>query len=298
MIRTYNTESFRDKFMEQEIESLLHMDFGKFLVVRVEEMLRLIKLPVPPTRAVTHTLIYLTEGEAIMSIGSETYTIYAHECLLVPAGQVFAFSNLDVNKGFLCNFHDDFIVGRFARPELLQYFEFLQVWGNPRIHLGETVSGQVHLLFQRLLSEYTANGLKNPHLLQAYFVALLCEIQQVYQPLSSSSQVKSVAIANQFKALLFANIRSKHLVSDYAAMLFITPNHLNKTVKQITGKSPTKWIDETLVLEAKVLLFQTDYSVAQVAAEIGVTDASYFSRLFKKYEGITPMAFRKMIEKS
>jgi AraC-like DNA-binding protein len=129
-------------------------------------------------------------------------------------------------------------------------------------------------------------------------VALLCEIQQVYQPLSGSNQVKAVAITNQFKALLFANVRVKHLVSEYAAMLFVTPNHLNKTVKQITGKSPGKWIDETLVLEAKVLLFQTDYTVAQIAAEISIADASYFSRLFKKYEGVTPMAFRKMIEKS
>ena len=67
-------------------------------------------------------------------------------------------------------------------------------------------------------------------------------------------------------------------------------------MKSITEKSPTKWIDETLVLEAKVLLYQTELSINEVANEIGIEDQSYFSRLFKKYEQVTPLQFRKMIE--
>jgi AraC-like DNA-binding protein len=87
-------------------------------------------------------------------------------------------------------------------------------------------------------------------------------------------------------------------VGEYAQALHVTPNHLNKAVKGVTGKSPSRWIDETLVLEAKVLLHQTDLSVGEVAAALGLFDASYFSRLFKKYAGVTPVAFRKKIEKS
>lgn len=84
----------------------------------------------------------------------------------------------------------------------------------------------------------------------------------------------------------------------YARLLHITPNHLNKTVKQLTGKTPTRWIDETLVLEAKMLLYQTGLSIGQVAEDIGMQDPSYFSRMFKKYEGVTPLAFRKMMQMS
>ena len=81
-------------------------------------------------------------------------------------------------------------------------------------------------------------------------------------------------------------------------MLHITPNHLNKSVRKITSQSPTKWIDEAIVLEAKVLLHQTHLSISEVAAEAGIPDASYFSRLFKRYVGVTPMRFRQMIEVS
>lgn len=81
-------------------------------------------------------------------------------------------------------------------------------------------------------------------------------------------------------------------------MLHISPNHLNKTIKLITSKSPSVWIRETLINEAKVLLFQTDLSIKAITLELGMEDPSYFSRLFKKQEGISPIDYRKMIDLS
>lgn len=283
---------------EQKLDTLLKADFGKFFIVRVEEMIRLIKLPVPPTRATTHTFIYLTDGEAVMRIGSDTYTIYRDDCLFVPAGQVFSFSNMDINQGYLCNFHDDFIIGRLGSKDLLKDFAFLKVWGNPRVHLEPTTSEYVLHLLERIFRGYNEHGLRNIAIIQSYFIALLCEINSVYQPLVTSQLTQAVMLTNRFKELLFAHIKTQHHVAEYASLLAITPNHLNKVVKQTTGKSPTQWIDETLMLEAKVLLYQTDLTISAVAMEIGVLDSSYFSRLFKKYEGTTPLQFRKMIETS
>jgi len=45
-------------------------------------------------------------------------------------------------------------------------------------------------------------------------------------------------------------------------------------------------------------LFQTNNSVNEIATELGIYDQSYFSRLFKKYESVTPIEYRKMIDKS
>ncbi len=282
----------------QKLESLLKSDFGKFFIVKVEDMIRLIKLPVPPTRGTTHTFIYLTYGEAIMTIGSETYKIIKDECLIVPAGQVFSFENVDVNKGYLCNFHNDILIGRFGKSHLPEDFEFLSVWGNPRIQMGHKTSKYIQHLLKRIFLEYSQYGLKNSDLIQAYFIAMLCEIGSIYKPLSNSGQSRAVKLTNRFKELLFLHVRTKHLVTEYASILHVTRNHLNKSVKTITGKSPAKWIGEALVLEAKVLLHQTDLPINEIASEIGIYDQSYFSRLFKKHEGVTPAAFRKGIERS
>ncbi len=218
--------------------------------------------------------------------------------MIVPAGKVFSFCSPDINKGYLCNFGNDMIIGKFGKNDLLKDFEFLSVWGNPRLSIDNKTSKYVHQLLKRIFLDYSENGLKNADIIQSYLIALLCEINHVYKPLSTSKQTTAVALTNRFKELIFLNIKTKHLVSDYASLLHVSPNHLNKLIKTITGKSPTKCIDEALILEAKVLLYQTDLTINEVASDIGIYDQSYFSRLFKRYEGITPLAFRKKIEKS
>lgn len=80
---------------DKQLSEILKADYGKFFITKVEDLIRLIKLPVPPVRSTTHTFIYLTAGEAVMSIGSETYTIYKDQCLFVPVGKVYSFTNVD-----------------------------------------------------------------------------------------------------------------------------------------------------------------------------------------------------------
>ncbi|WP_199538182.1 AraC family transcriptional regulator [Emticicia sp. C21] len=299
-IKTFNAESYRSNFIQSgaQLDAILKTEHNKFFIVRVEEMLRLMKLPVPPARTNTHTFIYLTEGEAIMRIGSEIYKIVKDECLVVAAGQVFSFDNVDINKGYLFNFHEDVMIGKLAKNDLLKDFEFLRAWGNPKISLDTQTSGFIRQLLARILVDYETNGLQNREIIQSYLIALLCEVNRMYKAVSGMVQLKAIEISNKFRELLFTHIKTRHLVSDYASLLHVTPNHLNKSVKAATGKSPTKWIDETIVLEAKVLLYQSNLSISEIAAEIGLFDQSYFSRLFKKYEGITPLQFRKTIENS
>jgi AraC-like DNA-binding protein/mannose-6-phosphate isomerase-like protein (cupin superfamily) len=299
-IKTYSTQNFRERYMrpEQQLDLLLKPDFGTFFIVPVEEMIRLIKLPVPPTRATNHLLIYLTEGEALLRVGSESYRVVKEECLVVPAGQVFSFAQADTNRGYLCNFHSDFLATASGSREVLRAFEFLQVWGNHCLPLGPVTGGYAAHLLKRMHATYAGQGLQDPYLLGSYLLALLCEIRTAYRPLAADKPQRAVALTNRFKELLFTEVRTRQRVGEYAAALHVTPNHLNKAVKGVTGKSPSRWIDETLVLEAKVLLHQTDLSVGEVAAALGLFDASYFSRLFKKHAGTTPVAFRKKIEKS
>jgi AraC-like DNA-binding protein len=277
---------------------MLKEGINKFFVVKVEDMIRQMKLPVPPTRAESHTIIYLTDGEAVMNIGSHTYTIYQHECLVVPAGQVFSFNNIDLNHGFLCHFNNDMLIGKAGTQDLIKSFSFLHVWGQPCITLSVQTSGFVQHIFERLLLAYAGGGLSQITLLQSYLLALLCELNSAVPPAADNHSGTAIVIVNRFQQLLLEHIRTKHRVTDYAALLNITPNHLNKSVKAATGKSPTKWIDEAIIRESKVLLHQSDLSVSDVAAALGLQDPSYFSRLFRKQEQMTPLQFRRMIEKS
>jgi AraC family transcriptional activator of pobA len=300
-IATHDTAAFHRAYVQPEPVAsppLLHPGFERFFAVRLEEMYRLMRLPVPPTRTSAHLLLLLTEGSGRMSVGDETYELRPGDCLLVPAGQVLAFGEAAPHAGYLCSFHPDFFQGRITHGGLPGEFDFLRVWGAPYFPAALGVAASVRLLLEKLRAEYAAGGLAALGLLQAYLAALLCELQRAYAPTAAPAPGRAGQLANQFRELLLAQFRQQHRVAAYAAQLHVSPNHLTKAVRASTGKSPSQWLADTLVLEAQVVLHQSPLSVADVAAELGLLDASYFSRLFKKRTGLTPQEFRRQIEKS
>lgn len=299
-IKPRDAASFTSTYAQSQeaLAAMIAPGAGRFMAVRVEEMFRLFRLPIPPNRAYIHTIIFLTSGEANMTIGSEKCTIHKNQCFVVPAGQVFSFDKPDVNTGFLCSFQDDFLVEKFGQQAFLKDFGFLRIYGNPIIRFSPEKSAWMAVLMDRMQTEYAVSGIKHAEILQAQLVALLYEINRAYHAGNENEHGRSARIVHAFRTLLTTEITRTHEVAEYARLLHISPNHLNKTIRTATGKSPVKWIADALVLEAKVLLGQTTMPVSEIASALGLFDTSYFSRMFKKQTGMTPMAFRKMIEMS
>ncbi|MDR1937401.1 MAG: helix-turn-helix domain-containing protein [Tannerellaceae bacterium] len=100
-------------------------------------------------------------------------------------------------------------------------------------------------------------------------------------------------IMNRFLQLLFEHVGEQHLVTFYAEKLCITPQYLSLVLKEVTGKPANKWIDEALVVEAKVLLKAPQTTIQQVADALNFSDQSTFGKFFKKNTGISPTEYRK-----
>ncbi len=79
---------------------------------------------------------------------------------------------------------------------------------------------------------------------------------------------------------------------DYADRLAIHVNHLNKVLKENTGRTTTEVISRRIVQEAKVLLKQTDWNVSEIAYCLGFDEVAYFSNFFKRQTSLSPVAFR------
>ncbi|WP_022824640.1 helix-turn-helix domain-containing protein [Hymenobacter norwichensis] len=299
-IVTYHTSSFLEQFMQDPAAfKKLRMEGSEwFFIVAIEQMYQEFRQAIPPSRATAHSLLYLTSGVARMRIGNEQYTIRQHELLLVRAGQLYSFEPGDENTGFLIHFRHDMLLAKLNATDVPLAFEFLEFWGRPFIALDAETAGFVEGVLQRLLAEYNARELQYPDILRAYLLALLHELNRAYMAAPVAPQSTALVITNRFKQLVTNSLQSAYSISNYASLLHITPNHLTKSVRSVTGKSPMKWLEESMVLEAKVLLFQSSLSVSEIASEVGVADSSYFSRLFKKHTGVSPLAFRRMSEKS
>jgi AraC family transcriptional activator of pobA len=303
-VKTFEPNELLESFMSfgSKRNDVFKQDYELFYIARLQDLTEISKPPFPPIKAKTHSLIFLESGALFMKIGSHSIKICQNECAIIPAGQVFSYSDEDDKRsegeGFICGFNDDFLIGQIGSRDVLKKFEFLTLWGNPLIKIKGDSSKYLSHTLSRILAEYGQNGLKNKLIIQAYMVAVLCDLNLDYLPLSKHKNKRAVELTNRFKELLHQKINTIHKVSDYAAMLNISPNHLNKTVKMVTDKSPTTWIRETLINEAKVLLFQTNSPIQEIASDLGIEDQSYFARLFKKQEGTTPANYRKMIDLS
>jgi AraC-like DNA-binding protein len=74
--------------------------------------------------------------------------------------------------------------------------------------------------------------------------------------------------------------------------LAVHVNHLNKVLKEITGNTTTQVIANRIVQEAKILLKQTNWNIAEISYTLGFDDIAHFSNFFKKQTSVAPVAFR------
>lgn len=111
--------------------------------------------------------------------------------------------------------------------------------------------------------------------------------------MASTTLTRKEELFEQFLQLLFEHCREQHVVTFYAEKLFITPQYLSLILKELTGRSANKWIDDALIVEAKTLLKAPQATVQQVADMLHFSDQSTFGKFFKKHMGVSPMEYRK-----
>jgi AraC family transcriptional regulator, transcriptional activator of pobA len=105
-------------------------------------------------------------------------------------------------------------------------------------------------------------------------------------------QNRYLNITQAFKTELENHFKTLKSPKEYAGLLHISTSYLNECVKTITGQSVSTQIRQRVVLEAKRLLYHSNRSVKEIANDLGYEDFSYFTRIFVKMAGMTPVVFR------
>src|SRR5699024_4135452 len=119
-----------------------------------------------------------------------------------------------------------------------------------------------------------------------YLSAFIAEVSIIAE--NQLPKTKAHPLLSSFNQLVKLHFKESKSVRCYADQLHVSPNHLNKVVKRDTGKTASAIINQICILEAKVLLIQTNLDISQVALELGYEDTSYFSRFFKRHTEISP----------
>ena len=300
-IKTYNTKEFQKEYLNSspELNKLFEKSLEDFFCLRIEGLIERVYKPIAPSKEESHTLIFVTDGSYKTKIGFKEYTISSNQIVALQAGVVFSTEQLSKNvKGYTCHFHPNILIGKYGNRSLNLEFDFLNIGNYPIIEIPNYAKSTILNLLQRLTTEFEGEGKPNSDIVHAYIYTLLTELKGLYGQNNLLEKSAAYYITNQLRTLVHQRVNENLKPSDFAKMMNISPNHLNKSVKTITSKSASYLIDEVKLTEIKYLLYQSNLSIREISYEMGYTDPSYFARFFKKREGISPVDFRQMIEKS
>lgn len=177
------------------------------------------------------------------------------------------------------------------------------VWLESWIHRPHLLTGEKHharlndaiKLAQRIEVEHRKNGEDRNLALEALLMLLLISLNRGLD--AGTAQQNTVAtqgqkLVNQFRALLDKHMLTARSVSQYATMLNVTPTHLSRTVKMVSGQTAGEVICDRVMLEAKRKLVFSDQSMSEIAYALQFSSPSYFTRFFSAHAGQTPRSFR------
>ena len=135
--------------------------------------------------------------------------------------------------------------------------------------------------------------------IHALLQSFLAMAANAYDDLPKPNQLLSrpAELSRQFRMLMAKNIRAIKSPSGYSTRLNVSQSYLNESVKRTTGFSISYWIQQEILLEAKRLLYYSEFNVKQIAYELGYEDPAYFSRFFRKAAGMSALEFRALHRK-
>ena len=275
-------------------EDLLFLEYDKALVKSRGETL------FSHARLNALALFLVLEGEADLTVDHMPYKLIKGSFLTLMPSHTLRMIHVDEDfRGYLIavssSFMNDYGLFRQKNTSMLRYMEIRK---NPCAVFepseAEVVRDQMLLVRSKIRQK---DHYFYKEIMQNALAGLMLELGNILSAkkefTASPALSRKEDLLEQFLKLLFENCREQHGVAYYAERLFITPQYLSLILKTLTGKSANKWIDDALIMEARVLLKAPQATVQQVADLLHFSDQSTFGKFFKKHMGVSPMEYRK-----
>lgn len=209
----------------------------------------------------------------------------------------------DDQTGWFCLFTDQFLQNG-TRLGNLQDSQLFKIGGTPIFFVDEEQQKTISDLFIKMMSEIESEYMHKYDMLRTCLHLLIHETMKMhpaenFEPYQNASH----RVASLFMELLErqfpidspeAYLKLK-TPNDYAQSLSIHVNSLNRSVKEMTGKTTSQQIASRITQEASALLKHTDWNISEIAYGLGFEEPAYFTNFFKKQTGLAPNAVRTTV---
>ena len=257
---------------------ITHQNFALNRGVKVADAIGAVMKFGEPYRFMESRIVRVLKGFIRISVNLEEYRPIADEALYIGQNSVVE----------ILEYSPDAVVDLLG-------FALANKSANIRnlYHLSNECNSWLEMYFQLLhtLSRSEAFDMRSiDYLLQS----LHCHIVAYHQHTccgASQTKGRKEELFRKFIELLNIYI-GKHKLPFYAEKMNISPQYLSRLVEDSSGTAARDWINRAVVLQAKLLLRNSKYTIEQIAEELNFSTVPYFCRLFKREVGTTPTEYR------
>ena len=282
----------------------INKEIGHFNVFKIDELMAKIRAerkPAMPYNRRAYYKISVIRGRNKAEYADKVINIEKNALLFATPKIPYNYVPQDDNQfGYFCVFTDSFL-NQSKSGVILEDLPIFKPGGYPVFQLTDDDAEEITAIFKRMYRELSSDYAYKYDLLRNYVLEVI-HYGQKLQPATSlypthnaSTRVTSLFVELLERQFPIESLQQKlalRTAKDYADRLAIHVNHLNKVLKENTGKTTTEIIGDRLVQEAKILLKQTDWNISEIAYSLGFEELAHFSNFFRKQTALSPNAFR------
>ena len=255
------------------------------------------KIPISSAIKMEHNaIIHCRKGRLLLEIGGDKQLkVHAGQLLLIPAEKLLhpMMVSTDIEASSLIV--SDNMLRTILGPQI-------GIW-NRAVYMEETfvIDGErwTNVLRDHSRAIFQGDDLKLGNEITMSFLRTLFLIvcEQLLRQEGSmidldASTDRDKVLFNQFLTLLEHEQHKRRQVSYYAEKLYITPKYLSTICSRVSGKSPMRWITDSVMEQCYMLLKTTTMSVKEISNQMGFPNPSFFGQYFRDEAGMTPLEYR------
>lgn len=274
----------------QDILTYSYKDIFSLSVIQFEKACVFNK----PEQVDAYSIYWIKEGKGVYNIDFESYAFNDNVLFFLSPGQVFSVESEKIKEAYKLTFIRDFYCIQIHDKEVAcNGILFNNVYETPFIKPCESDTHKLSFILESLIDEFKSNEAAQYDMLQSYLKQFIIHSVRVKKENHIIKDDTETKLFKDFSVLVEQNYKTLHTVTDYANRLGISPKSLTKHFQKTGSQTPSNFIKNRIVLEAKRQLIYSNDSVKHIAYNLGFNDAAYFTRFFKKATTKSPLQFKK-----
>lgn len=289
----YNTpnEISVERLLEQDIPQLVGYHKDLVIVSNFGDM----RLFTHPVRLRATTVLVCLKGIIDCNVNLRNYLVTENHMLVNFSGDIISINKAEDIAGYAIIISEEFLqqIQLDFRFRAKSYISLRDI-GPISVPIDELMYLKPYYI---LLKKNMEDG--NPEIIKGLAIALshtiislMGKYQQRHPAEIERGETRAQQLFDKFMKLLGSYHTKERSLKFYAEKMFLTPKYVSGMIKSYSGKGALEWINEYVILEAKMMLRYTDMTVQEVAYALNFPTQSAFGKYFKQQVGVGPKRYR------